>query len=130
MVQQGQGEPGMHINNVLPAYGINDSELVVPGRKKLIKGVTRIIGISAAGDVGSKKGPGAEHHIFEGVSANRGDGKRMGRLAIEPPNLISGLQVEIERFGIGCHSRTQRVTVFPGGGSVEGDALPVDVESV
>src|SRR5712664_3465126 len=102
----------MHVNNVLPANGIDDAELVVAGRKKLVKRVARMVATSAAGDVESKKRPRCERHSFKCVSANCGDGKGTRRLVIEPSKLIIGLQIKIERFGIGRQPRAQSVTGF------------------
>ncbi len=120
----------MRVNNVLPADGVNDAELVVSRGEKLVKCVAGVMSISAAGNVESKKRSRREQRLIERVSAHRGDGKRTGRLVIEPPKLIIGFQVEIERFGAGRQPRAQSVPVFPSGGLVESDALPVDVEGV
>src|SRR5271167_2634628 len=107
----------MNVNNVLPADGVDDTELVVSRREKLVKGVARPVVPSTAGDVESNKRPGSEHRLFERVASNSGNGEGVGRLAMEPSKLIVGFEIEIERFGISRQARAQGVTVFSGSGA-------------
>src|SRR5882672_1305962 len=118
----------MHVNNVLPADGINGAELVVPGGKELVERIARIITASAAGNVESKKHPRREPRMFECIAAHRGDGESMGILPIEPSYLIIGFKIEIERFGIGRQPRAESIARFSARGLIESDALPVNIK--
>ena len=68
----------MHIDNILPADGINDAELVMAGGKKLVESVAWMILAPAAGNVESKKSPWLEQRPFKRVSSDLGDGKCTG----------------------------------------------------
>src|SRR5271155_5683302 len=53
--QQGQIEPWMNVDDVLPADFIHRAELIVSGGEKLVESVARIAFVPAAGNVGSQK---------------------------------------------------------------------------
>src|SRR5271154_2511455 len=120
----------MNVNNVLPADGVDDTELVVSRWEKLVKGVARMVVASTAGDVEPNKRSRSEHRLFERVASNSGNGEGVGRLAMEPSKLIVGFEIEIERFGISRQARAQGVTVFSGSGAVKGHGRPVDIEGI